>query len=64
VEYLKEEVYAIGGMHCAPCSAAVERETRKLPGIERSEVNLPMNRLAIRYDESLCKPEDIMKKVE
>lgn len=61
---MKEEVYDIGGMHCAACSGAVERVTRKLPGVVQSTVNLPMNRLTISYDESQCNPEDIIKKVE
>ena len=37
---MREEKYDISGMHCAACSASVERVTRKLPGVERSEVNL------------------------
>ena len=61
---MKEELYDIGGMHCAACSSAVERVTRKLPGVERSEVNLPMERLTIRYDEAQCTPEMIIEKVE
>ncbi len=61
---MKEEIYDIGGMHCAACSGAVERITRKLPGVEQSDVNLPMNRLTIRYDETQCRPEDIIRKVE
>lgn len=61
---MKEEVYDIGGMHCASCSSAVERVTRKLPGVARSEVNLPMNRLTISYDEAQCGPEAIIKKIE
>ena len=36
---MREEVYDISGMHCAACSASVERVTRKLPGVERSDVN-------------------------
>ena len=51
-------------MHCAACSSAVERVTKKLPGVERSEVNLPMNRLTIVYDEAQCTPEMIIAKVE
>jgi len=58
------EVYDIGGMHCAACSSAVERVTRKLAGVERSDVNLPMNRMTIVYDEGQVKPEDIVAKVE
>lgn len=61
---MTEEIYEIGGMHCAACSSAVERVTRKLPGVERSEVNLPMNRLTISYDETQCNPEMIIAKVE
>ncbi|HPR76647.1 MAG TPA: heavy metal translocating P-type ATPase, partial [Oscillospiraceae bacterium] len=61
---MKKEVYDIGGMHCASCSSAVERVTKKLPGVQKSEVNLPMNRLTISYDETAVKPEDIISKVE
>ena len=37
---MREEVYDISGMHCAACSASVEKVTRRLPGVERSDVNL------------------------
>ena len=61
---MREETYAIGGMHCAACSSSVERVTRKLPGVERSDVNLPLNRMNIVYDESQVTPEMIVAKVE
>lgn len=61
---MKEEIYDIGGMHCAACSSAVERVTRKLDGVSESEVNLPMNRMRIVYDETKVTPEMIIKKVE
>lgn len=61
---MREDVYDIGGMHCAACSSAVERVTRKLPGVERSDVNLPMQRMTIVYDETQCSPEAIIGKVE
>ena len=51
-------------MHCAACSAAVERVTKKLPGVTVSEVNLPMNRLSIEYDETQTTPEIIIAKIE
>lgn len=59
-----EEIYIIEGMSCAACSAAVERVTRKLEGVERSDVNLTTNRMTIYYDESKVTPELIMAKVE
>lgn len=58
-----QEIYDIGGMHCAACSSSVERVTRKLPGVVRSEVNLPMNRLTIEYDENALSPQNICEKV-
>ena len=61
---MKEETYSIGGMHCAACSSSVERVTRKLPGVERSDVNLPLNRMTIVYDETQTTPEMIVAKVE
>ena len=61
---MKKEIYDIGGMHCAACSAAVERVTKKLPGVTVSEVNLPMNRLTIEYDENQTTPEMIISKIE
>ena len=59
-----EEIYIIEGMSCAACSAAVERVTRKLDGVELSDVNLTTNRMNIRYDETKVTSDIIMAKVE
>ena len=61
---MREEVYDISGMHCAACSASVEKVTRKLPGVERSDVNLVAERMTIVYDETQVTPEQIIAKVE
>lgn len=61
---MREEIYDIVGMHCAACSSSIERVTRKLPGVEESNVNLPLNRLTIRYDESKTSSEDIIAKIK
>ena len=60
---MREEKYDISGMHCAACSASVERVTRRLPGVERSDVNLTTGILTIAYDEEQTQPEDIINKV-
>lgn len=57
------ETYVIEGMSCAACSGAVERVTRRLEGVARSDVNLATNKMNIEYDESLVTPELIMQKV-
>lgn len=63
-DIVKEEVYIIEGMTCASCSAAVERVTRKMDGVSRSDVNLATNRMTIVYDEEKVKPDMIKAKVE
>ena len=57
---MREETYLIEGMSCAACSAAVERVTRKLEGVECSDVNLTTNRMIIYYDEAKVTRELIM----
>ena len=61
---MKQEVYKIGGMSCAACSSAVERVTRRMEGVSRSDVNLTTAKMRIEYDESLVSPEQIIKKIE
>ena len=59
---MREEKYDITGMHCAACSASVERVTRKLPGVDRSDVNLTTGIMTIAYDEAQVTPEQIIAK--
>ena len=61
---MREEQYDISGMHCAACSASVEKVTRRLDGVERSDVNLTTGIMTISYDEKKVTPELIIKKVE
>ncbi len=61
---MKTEVYIISGMSCAACSSAVERVTRKLDGVERSDVNLTTGKMTIVYDETKVKPKMIKDKVK
>jgi len=61
---MREERYDISGMHCAACSASVEKVTRRLPGVDRSDVNLTTGVMTIAYDEAQVAPEQIVQKVE
>lgn len=60
---MKTEIYNIDGMSCAACSSAVERVTRRLEGVEESNVNLTTAKMTITYDEGKVNPELIMDKV-
>ena len=61
---MREETYTVTGMSCAACSAAVERVTRKLDGMERADVNLTTGKLLVCYDETKVTPGMILQKVE
>lgn len=61
---MRKEKYEITGMHCAACSASVEKVTRRLPGVERSDVNLTTGIMEIVYDEKQVSRDLIRGKVE
>ncbi|HBM74044.1 MAG TPA: hypothetical protein DD429_00600, partial [Clostridiaceae bacterium] len=44
--------FKIEGMTCAACVRAIERATRKLEGVEESNVNLATEKMNITFDES------------
>ncbi len=41
----------IGGMHCASCSASVEKALSKTAGVSLANVNLPLEEAAVEYDD-------------
>ncbi|MDP3426619.1 MAG: heavy metal-associated domain-containing protein, partial [Humidesulfovibrio sp.] len=47
----------ITGMHCAACSARIERILRATEGVSRAEVSLAAESLAVDYDPGLTGPE-------
>ena len=56
---MKSEVYHIGGMSCAACSASVQRVVSKLEGVSSCEVNLITEKMSVSYDESRVSPADL-----
>ena len=61
---MKTEIYNIDGMSCAACSSAVERVTRRLEGVQESNVNLTTAKMTITYDEAMVTQEMIEEKVD
>ncbi|MDR2966115.1 MAG: cadmium-translocating P-type ATPase [Treponema sp.] len=45
----KTETLIIGGMHCASCSARVERSVQKLEGVNKAFVNLATEKLFVEF---------------
>ena len=53
---------AIGGMTCAACSARIERQLNKLPGVEAA-VNLAAERAHVRYEPDAVSVQRILETV-
>lgn len=51
----------IEGMHCAACSASIERVVNKMDGVESCQVNLVMNSAQIVYDAKRVKLQEILQ---
>lgn len=54
----------ITGMDCANCATAVERNIKKLPGVNIANVNLTTERASVEYDTDITKITEIITKIE
>jgi len=54
----------ITGMDCANCATAVERNIKKLTGVNTANVNLTTERAAVEYDTEITKITEIVIKIE
>ncbi len=54
----------ITGMTCANCSTTIERNLKRLPGVEKASVNLATERAHVIYDPAILTPEEITELVE
>ncbi|MCL1827470.1 MAG: HAD-IC family P-type ATPase, partial [Candidatus Cloacimonetes bacterium] len=61
---MKTEILTIGGMHCAACSARIERVLSKMTGIIKASVNLATERASVTFDEEICNLELIKERIE
>ncbi len=60
---MKNELFDIKGMSCSACSAAVSAAVNKLEGIEKADVNLLTNSMAVTYDEAVISADEIIDEV-
>lgn len=54
----------ITGMHCASCSALVEKTIKKMPGVHSVAVNLANNSGQVHFDPAQLSLNDILHKIE
>lgn len=53
----------IDGMHCASCSANVEKALAALPGVSKAHVNLALEEAMVEYDERKLKQDGIYQSI-
>ncbi len=58
-----KQKFQVTGMSCAACQANVERTVRKLPGVQKADVNLLSNSMTAEYDEAAVSPEIIIQAI-
>ena len=54
----------VTGMTCANCAATIERNVRKLPGVNVANVNLASEKLTVAFDPALLDERGIIARVE
>ena len=60
----KQLTLPITGMTCANCVATVERNLKKVDGVQIANVNLSSERATVEYDPSLAGLDDLIARVQ
>ncbi len=60
---MKRAYLDIEGMHCASCSANVQKSLLKVKGVKEANVNLPLKKASVLYDESAANVKDLAEAV-
>ncbi|MEK7132759.1 MAG: heavy metal translocating P-type ATPase [Patescibacteria group bacterium] len=61
---MKSETYKVKGMHCASCSAIIEKTLKRVGGVHSIEVNYGTEAAKISYDETKTNPEHLSEKIK
>ncbi len=61
---VKQVTFPVTGMTCANCAAAIERNVRKLPGVDVANVNLASEKLTVAFDTAQLDEQGIIARVE
>ena len=61
---IKNITLPVTGMTCANCAATIERNVRKLPGVDVANVNLASEKLTVTFDPAQLDEHGIIARVE
>src|SRR3989344_1111079 len=58
------QTYRVRGMHCASCSAIIEKTLKKTTGVQSAEANYGTETAKLAFDETKTNPRELSKKIE
>lgn len=58
------QTYQVKGMHCASCSAIIEKTFKKVEGVHSAEVNYGTEKAKVAFDITKTSPQELSKKIE
>ena len=61
---MKDETFAVSGMHCASCASIIGKRIGELPGVASCEVNPGTEQACVSYDEKRISLGEMNKTVE
>ncbi len=61
---MTRRIFSVGNMHCAACSARIEKVIGNLDGVNNISVNLTTEKMSVTYDEKIISQDEIIKKTE
>lgn len=61
---MKTESYRVKGMHCASCSAIIEKTFKKVEGVHSAEVNYATEKAKVSFDPSKTNAQNLSKTIE
>jgi len=61
---MPSHTYAVKGMHCASCSAIIEKTFKKTEGVHSAEVNYATETAKISFDATKTDPQKLSAKIE
>lgn len=61
---MQKQTYNVKGMHCASCSAVIEKTFKKVDGVHSVEVNYGTEKAKVSFDDSKTSSHDLSKHIE
>ena len=61
---MAQHTYKVKGMHCASCSAIIEKTLKKVEGVHSAEVNYGTETAKVTFDEAKTNPHHLSEKIQ